>query len=162
MDQVDRNLEIYPGWTIREVIVHFNGWDAAVLSSLKTHAAGGTPRAIPELGPDIYNAATLSEHEDESFEHIYREWQRTHEQLKIAILDLPLEKMEEAFTFPWGQSGNIKDLVVGLTSEHEESHMHDIEALLKNGNKVTSIGLQERRMARNSLSLLPNQQVTDL
>jgi hypothetical protein len=132
LDQVDRSLEIYPGWTIRETIAHFNGWDAAVLASVRTHVSDGATKAVLEQGPDIYNAATLSKHENESFDHIYQEWQHTHEQLKIAILDLPLDKMEEAFTFPWGQSGNIKDLVIGLTSEYEVSHMHDIEALLQN------------------------------
>jgi hypothetical protein len=129
--QVDRAIEIYPGWTIREILAHFTGWDDAVLASLKSHAAGGIPTVVADRGPDYYNEATVTERETLSFEHIYQEWQTTHEQLKIAIRDLPPEKMEEKIVFPWGQKGNVEDLVIGLTREHEVSHAKDVEALLK-------------------------------
>ena len=41
--EVDCEKEIYPGWTIREILAHFTGWDDAVIASLKSHAAGGVP-----------------------------------------------------------------------------------------------------------------------
>lgn len=131
VDQVDRNQEIYPDWTVREILAHLTGWDDAVLASLKSHTAGGVPTVVAERGPDAYNASTVTERETLSYEHIYREWQTTHEQLKIAIRDLPPEKMDEEIVFPWGQTGNIEDLVVGLTTEHEVSHAKDIEEQLK-------------------------------
>ena len=40
VSQADHSLEIYPGWTTREVLAHFTGWDTAVIASLKLHAAG--------------------------------------------------------------------------------------------------------------------------
>lgn len=129
--QVDRDLEIYPGWTIRGVLAHFTGWDDAVLVSLKSHAAGGVPTVVAERGPDAYNSATVTERETLSFEYIYQEWQTTHKQLKIAIRNLPPEKMDEEIVFPWGQTGNVEDLGIGLTTEHEVSHAKDIQALLK-------------------------------
>jgi hypothetical protein len=129
--QIDCDSEIYPGWTIREILAHFTGWDDAVLASLKSHAAGGIPVVVAQHGPDAYNSATVTEREALSYEHIYREWQTTHEQLKIAIRDLPPEKMDTDIVFPWGQTGNVEDLVIGLTTEHEVSHAKDIEALIK-------------------------------
>jgi hypothetical protein len=134
VSQIDQNQEIYPGWTIREVLAHFTGWDDAVLASLKSHAAGGVPTVVAERGPDVYNAATITEREALSFEHVYQEWQHTHEQLKIAIRELPPEKMEEPIVFPWGQTGNMEDLVIGLTTEHEVSHANDIQKLFGKGN----------------------------
>ncbi len=131
VSQADRNLEIYPGWTIREILAHFTGWDDAVLTSLKSHAAGGVPVVVAQHGPDAYNAATVTERETLSYEHIYREWQATHEQLKIAIRDLPPEKMDDDIVFPWGQTGTIEDLVIGLTTEHESSHAKEIEAVIE-------------------------------
>jgi hypothetical protein len=131
VEKVDQSLEIYPGWTIREILAHFTGWDDAVLASLKSHAAGGIPTVVAERGPNAYNEATVTEREALSFEHIYQEWQTTHEQLKITIRDLPSEKMDEEIVFPWGQTGNIEDLVIGLTTEHEVSHAKDIEALIE-------------------------------
>ena len=129
--QIDPSQEIYPGWTIREVLAHFTGWDDAVIASLKSHAAGGVPTVLAQRGPDVYNAATITERETLSFEHVYQEWQHTHEQLKIAIRDLPPDKMEEAIVFPWGQTGNLEDLVTGLTAEHEVSHANDIQKLIR-------------------------------
>ena len=131
VSQVGRSQEVYPGWTIREVLAHFTGWDDAVIASLKSHAAGGTPTVVAERGPNAYNAATVTEREALSFEQIYQEWQHTHEQLKIAILDLPPEKMNEAIVFPWGQKGTVKDLVTGLTTEHESVYARDIQALIE-------------------------------
>ena len=131
VSKIDLQQEIYPGWTIREILAHFTGWDDAVLASLKSHAAGGVPTIVAERGPDAYNAATVTERETLSFEHIYQEWQHTHEQLKIAIRDLPPEKMDQKIVFPWGQTGNLEDLVVGLTTEHEVSHAKDIETKIR-------------------------------
>jgi hypothetical protein len=131
VSQIDPGQEIYPGWTIREVLAHFTGWDDAVIASLKSHAAGGVPTVMAERGPNAYNAATVTERQALSFERIYQEWQHTHEQLKIAIYDLPPEKMKEDIVFPWGQTGNVEDLVTGLTAEHEASHANDIQKLIR-------------------------------
>jgi len=128
--QVDRNVEIYPGWTIREVLAHFAGWDDAVIASLRSHAAGGVPTVVAERGPNVYNAATITERESLSFEQIYQEWQITHAQLKATIRDLPPEKMDQSIVFPWGQVGNVENLVIGLTTGHEASHAQDVEAFL--------------------------------
>ena len=117
------------------MLAHFTGWDDAVIASLKSHMAGGVPTVVADRGPDVYNAATVTERETLSFEHIYREWQHTHEQLKIAIRDLPPEKMEEPIVFPWGQTGNVENLVTGLTAEHEVSHARDIQDLMEKENR---------------------------
>jgi hypothetical protein len=131
VSRLDRKQQIYPGWTIREILAHFTGWDDAVIASLRSHAAGGVPTVVAERGPNVYNAATVTEREALNFEHIYQEWQHTHAQLKIAIRELPSEKMDETIVFPWGQKGTIEDLVIGLTTEHESVHARDIQALLK-------------------------------
>ncbi|MFC1996033.1 maleylpyruvate isomerase N-terminal domain-containing protein [Chloroflexota bacterium] len=130
VDQVDRNLEIYQDWTIRDVLAHFTGWDDAVLASLKSFASGGVPTVVAGGDHNYQNAAAITRRQALSFDQIYQEWQHTHEQLKIAILDLPPEIIEDEFVFPWGQTGNVEDLVTGLTNEHEVIHMKDIEKLI--------------------------------
>jgi hypothetical protein len=103
INQEDHDLGIYPGWTIFEILAPLTGWDDAVLTSLKSHLEGGVPTVVAERGPDAYNAATVTERESLGFDRIYQAWQHTHKQLKIAIRDLPPEKMEEEIIFPWGQ-----------------------------------------------------------
>ena len=131
VSQVNPNLEIYPGWTINAILAHFTGWDRAVIASLNALAAGGVPSVVAEGDHDLHNQTSVSEREALSFEQVYQDWQNTHRQLKIAIRDLPPEKMEAKFVFPWGQVGSIEDLVIGLTAEHEVSHLQDIQTLLE-------------------------------
>lgn len=90
-----------------------------------------SPKVVASHGPDAYNASTVSEREALSFEHIYKEWQHAHEQLKIAIHSLPTETMEEDIIYPWRQKGSIEGLVIGLTAEHERKHIEDIKAIIK-------------------------------
>jgi hypothetical protein len=130
VSQVDPNLEIYPGWTISAILAHFTGWDHAAIVSLNTLAAGGVPTVVAEGDHDLHNLTTVAQREALPFEQIYQDWQNTHEQLKIAIRDLPPEKMEAKFVFPWGQVGDLEDLVLGLTNEHEAIHLQDIQALI--------------------------------
>jgi Mycothiol maleylpyruvate isomerase N-terminal domain. len=35
--KIDTQLEIYPGWTIREVMEHVAGWDDAAIATLRAH-----------------------------------------------------------------------------------------------------------------------------
>jgi hypothetical protein len=128
--QVDPNLEIYPGWTISAILAHFTGWDNAAIVSLNTLAAGDVPSVVAEGDHNLHNLISVSEREALSFEQIFQDWQNTHEQLKIAIRDLSPEKMEANFVFPWGQVGNIADLIIGLTADHEAIHMQDVQILL--------------------------------
>ncbi len=129
--QIDKERQLYPGWTIREVLAHFTGWDDAVIASLQSYSAGEMPKVVAARGPNVYNEATITERAALNFEHSYKEWQYTHEQLKIAIRNLPSDKLEEVIVFPWGQSGAIEELVRGLTAEHEAAHVREIQALLK-------------------------------
>ena len=78
------------------------GWDNAVIVSLYSLAAGGVPTVVAEGDHDLYNLTTVSKRTALIFEHIYQDWQNTHEQLKIAIRNLPPKKMEAQFVFSWG------------------------------------------------------------
>ena len=112
------------------MLAHFTGWDEAVLASLESFASGGVPTVVADGDHNYQNAAEITRRQALSFDQIYQEWQHTHEQLKITILNLPPETIEDEFVFPWGQTGNVEDLVTGLTIEHEVIHMRDIEKLI--------------------------------
>jgi hypothetical protein len=106
LNQVDQNMEIHPGWTIRRVIAHFAGWDNDVVSSLNFDSTVRVPILAAEHDPNSCNAATETECETLSFEDIYQKWLHTYKQIKIVIRDLLPERMEAEFAFPWGQTRN--------------------------------------------------------
>ena len=132
--QVEIQFPIYsdPIWTIREILAHFAGWDDAIIGTLKAHQAGEVPPVPAPRGPDVYNAATITERESLSYDHIYREWQASHETLKIVINSLSPEKLDEPVTYPWGQIGSLEDLIRMLSTQHKMEHAKDIAALLEN------------------------------
>jgi hypothetical protein len=127
--------EIYRGWTLKEFLAHMSGWDDAVVDSLRAHATGAPMQTPASRGIDAYNEQTVSTRESLDYDHIRREWERTHELVIQAIRDLPEEKMNQPLVFPWGQSGTVSDLV-DIFVGHEEEHAHHLRAWLKNPNEV--------------------------
>jgi len=54
------SAEIYPAWTIKELLAHITGWDDAIIASLCAHAEGREPAMPASRGVDAYNAETVS------------------------------------------------------------------------------------------------------
>ena len=131
--ETHRTKEIYVGWTLREFLAHMSGWDDAVLAALQSHATN-QPALIDvnaSRGINIYNAQTVSTREGLSYDHIRREWDRTHELIVQALNDLPVEKYHQALTFPWGEDGTVAYLVETFV-HHEEEHAEHLREWLKN------------------------------
>jgi len=128
--EVDTQMEIYPDWTIKHVLAHIAGWDDATVSSLRAHAGGEEPATPAVRGIDFYNAQSVTTRESLSYEHIVKEWELAREQLKVAINDMPPERLAEPLLFPWGETGTIAQLVA-IFASHEEEHTRDIQELKK-------------------------------
>ena len=130
--KADSHQTIYPRWTMKEVLDHLSGWDDAVILILKAHISGITEDMPSVRGINIYNAETVSTREALPYEHSLREWEASREALKKLILELPDEKMKEVFSFPWGGSGNVADML-RIFYEHEEEHAEEISGIIEKG-----------------------------
>lgn len=130
-----RHQEIYRGWQLKEFLAHMSGWDDAVLDSLRAHASNAPMQTPASRGIDAYNAQTVSTRETLDYDHVRREWDRTHELILAAIHSLPDEKVTEPLTFPWGEFGSVAYLVE-IFVEHEEEHAHHLREWLKNPDEV--------------------------
>ena len=126
-----REKEIYRNWRLKEFLAHMSGWDDAVVDSLRAHAVGGPLQTPASRGIDAYNAQTVSTRETLDYEHIRREWDRTHDLIIQSIRDLPEDKVTQPLTFPWGDFGTVAYLVEVFV-EHEEEHAHHLREWLKN------------------------------
>jgi hypothetical protein len=122
--------EIYPGWTLKEMLAHMTGWDDAVITSLRAHLAGNEPGTPADRGIDEYNESTVTTREPLDYDHICKEWQKTREILITIIQDMPEEKFQEALILPWGEKGTVKYLV-DIFVHHEHTHARDIAEWLK-------------------------------
>ena len=97
---IDAQATIYPGWTLKQLIAHFTGWDDAVTASLHAHTVGNEPATPAVAGIDPYNAVSVATREALSFEQTVREWELAREQLKAAVRDLPAQKIRDTFRSP--------------------------------------------------------------
>lgn len=125
---IDTQMVIYPGWTIKQVLAHIAGWDDANISSLRAHAGGEEPAAPAVRGIDFYNAQSVETREALSYEQTVKEWELARDQFKAVINEMPPEKFAERMLFPWGPTGTIARLVA-IFANHEEEHAEEIQRL---------------------------------
>ncbi len=129
LDKVDLNQELYPTWTIKEILAHIIGWDEVSEMALRAHAVGeeaGTPAA---RGIDHYNVHSVSTREALNYAQIVKEWALSREQFKQSIVELPDARLAEPMLFPWGQTGTAAQ-IVGIMVHHEIEHAEEIANLL--------------------------------
>ncbi len=120
-----QSRELYPTWTIKELLAHIAGWDDACIASLQAFSQGDVPATPAARGIDLYNASTVAEREALPLEHVIMEWEKTREIFKQAIREVPAEKIAERFVFPWGQQGTLEQMVMVFV-EHETEQAEEI------------------------------------
>ncbi len=122
---LDRTAQIYPGWTIKEMLAHMTGWDDATIDSLRAHVVDRPPSVSAIRSLDEYNSHTVSSRKDLNFDQVVREWRLTRQVLRTLIEQMPAEKFFEPVTVPWGKKNTVTYLV-DMFRDHEEEHIHDI------------------------------------
>ena len=131
LPEIDPQKEIYPGWTIRDVLAHMTGWDDATIDSLRSHVVE-RPLNIPSiLSLDEYNALTVSSRKDLDYDRILKEWRLTRQVLRTIIEQLPEGKFHSPVIVPWGEKVSVTYLV-DMFHVHEEEHVQDILTWFKN------------------------------
>ncbi len=126
LKDVPPETEIYPGWTLRHFYAHLTGWDDAVTASLRAHAIGQTPATPAVKGIDAYNAESVSTRETLDYQHIVQEWHLAREQLKAALRELPLEKLDEPLLYAWGPTGSVEKLIEVFVWHEGEEHADEL------------------------------------
>ncbi len=122
------DIEIYPGWTLREFYAHLTGWDDVVTMSLREHAAGRIPATPVVNGIRAYNAESVRTRETLDYEHIVKEWKLAREELKATIRYFPQERLDEPLLFPWGHTGSVRQLVEVFVEHEGEEHADELRA----------------------------------
>jgi hypothetical protein len=122
------DIEIYPGWTLRQFYAHLTGWDEVVTTALREHAAGRVPRAPVVNGINAYNAESIHTRETLDYAQIVEEWQLARAELRAAIRNFPVERLNESLVFPWGPVGSVRQLVEVLVEHEGDEHANELRA----------------------------------
>lgn len=139
IQKLDPQNEIYPGWKVKELLAHIAGWDDSCIASLRAHMTNDLPTTPAAAGIDPFNAVSVSERATRSTEQVQSEWEQSREILKELIRDLPEEKLDQPFVFPWGQVGTL-EIMVRVFAEHEIEHVDEIRSLLNQKDRAVPTG----------------------
>ena len=131
---IDPHKEIYPGWSIKDMLAHMTGWDDATIDSLRAHTIERPLSVLTIHSLDEYNTLTVSSRKDLDYEHILNEWRLTRQVLRTIIEQLPEDKFIKPVNVPWGEEVTVTNLV-DMFHDHEEEHIRDILTWLKNPEK---------------------------
>jgi hypothetical protein len=134
LPKIDPIKEIYPGWTIKQMLAHITGWDDVTLDSLRAHVAGRAPEASANRDLDEFNARTIASRHELDYSHILDEWRLTRKLLRTVVEEMPEERFVEPLVSPWGKKGTVTYLI-NIFREHEEEHVQDVYEWLKQPDK---------------------------
>jgi hypothetical protein len=125
----DAQRDIYPDWTMKEVLAHLIGWDEVTIAALQALGQGSAPETQAVQGVEDYNAKIVASRQSLSFVQTIDEWENTRLRLKELVSEMATEKFSETLVFPWGGSGTVTTMLEGI-AWHEEDHADEISALL--------------------------------
>jgi hypothetical protein len=126
VDKADFDLEILPGWTIREVLINISSWELIIEKALKAYLTGDPPYFLQEQDFDIYNQESIDVRANSSLEDLIREWKDVRASLKKIIKKLKQSDLDVEMVLPWGSERPIYELIE-IIAEHETEHMKDIQ-----------------------------------
>lgn len=129
--QIDPHMEIYPGWTIKEVLAHLVGWDDSTLQALQTFAANQPPLITAIRGINYHNQQTVEERKELTLDQVIREWEWVRGQLIPLIEQMSEQDFDTKIITPWGQLLSIYD-VLKIMVDHEEEHAEIIRERMEN------------------------------
>jgi hypothetical protein len=127
IDPDDPEQEIYPGWGMRETIVHITGWDEVTIKALRAHFGSGGHYLMPAKSFDAHNDDMLKARVGMSFEDVLQEWEEIRATLKAVLAELSEEDLTVTIPFPWGLQGTIKDMLY-IIAEHEREHAMELDS----------------------------------
>jgi hypothetical protein len=127
---IDVTCEIYPGWTMKDMLAHMTGWDDATIDSLKAHVVDRPPSVAAIRSLDEYNNLTVTSRQDLNYEQVLKEWRLTRQVLRTIIEQMSSDKFLEPLVVPWGEKTTVSFLVE-MFRDHEEEHVRDIQEWAK-------------------------------
>jgi hypothetical protein len=124
----DPALEIYAGWTIKDVIGHITAWEVVIHKAIQAFSAGDPPYFLREQDFDVFNQNAVDFRASWTLEEVLEEWQDIRAGLRKSIEGLDPDTLDEELVLPWGSERTLTELIE-ILGEHESEHMEHITKL---------------------------------
>jgi hypothetical protein len=130
MEQVvkgtDPAREIYPGWTIKEILGHITTWEIVIHKGIQAFRDEKPPFFIHNQDFDVFNAEAVEYRSAWSLEQVIEEWRDVRKELRDMIQELEESLLPQEMVTPWGSDRTLHELIE-IIVEHESEHMEDIQ-----------------------------------
>ena len=134
LPHVNPAQELYPGWTIRQLLAHLTGWDENTLATLTAHQNPKAPHAPEANDFDEFNARAVSSREALDLNAVLQEWRTTRLKLVSLLREMPEESYRTTLITSWGERLSVPGLIQ-VFIDHEASHVRDLQQWLKDPSK---------------------------
>ncbi len=128
LESTDPELEIYPGWKIKEVVGHITAWEIVIHKALKAFRAGDPPYFLREQDFDLFNEGEVEKRSAWTLDEVVREWEEVREDLKKTITKLNENDLSTEMVLPWGSERTVQELIE-IIAEHEQEHAEFVKKL---------------------------------
>ncbi len=118
-------------WTARDLIIHLTALEADMISAMQSATAGGSfsvdlrEQADP---PALYELRRRDQARH-SWEELLRQWERTRDELRGAVLAFPVERIKTPFSNPFFVDYDLTG-AVRACGAHEDQHLAEMRAAL--------------------------------
>ena len=129
--KADPKIEVYPSWTIKEVLGHITAWEIVIHKAIKVFIAGEPPYFLHEQDFDLFNQAAVNKRSGWTLADVIREWKVVRAALRKTISDLNAEDLPKEMVLPWGSERSLRELIE-IVAEHEAEHLEEIRKSSKN------------------------------
>jgi hypothetical protein len=121
----DPDLELCPGWTIKEAIGHITAWEIVIHKAIQAFAAGDPPYFLREQDFDRFNQQAVEYRSAWPLDQVLQEWKEVRLGLRDTIQGLDSSLLGEELVLPWGSERTLAELIE-ILGEHESEHMENI------------------------------------
>lgn len=128
VQEIARDLMIYPGWTIKELISHITAWEIVIHKAIQAFLAGDPPYFLQEQDFDIFNQEAVDYRSSWTMDQVLQEWKDVREELKKTIQKLRETDLPVEMVLPWGSERTVSELIE-IIGEHEGEHMEDAKKI---------------------------------
>ena len=128
VQEIARDLMIYPGWTIKELISHITAWEIVIHKAIQAFLAGDPPYFLQEQDFDIFNEEAVDYRSSWTMDQVLQEWKDVREELKKTIQKLRETDLPVEMVLPWGSERTVSELIE-IIGEHEGEHMEDAKKI---------------------------------
>jgi hypothetical protein len=134
IEKVTPHAELYPAWSLKQLMDHITGWDVLLVSSFRTHSRGDTPIMLENRDIDQYNDESIVARKELSLESSRKSYDEARVEVLEVLHEMPPEKRAQKFLSPWGDLCSTAS-VLRIFISHEMDHAdHLEECLLKSGD----------------------------